>query len=101
VRHNIIYRGSDTTHITPSGIDALADLNIRTDFDIRSASQIAKLGYRDLGEWGIERIWCPVFGEEREGDIERRYGMYASEHVEVCFDSFELNEVRAYEDRIL
>jgi hypothetical protein len=83
VRYNIIYRGSDTTHITPSGIRALTDLNICTDFDIRSTSQVAKLGYRDLSEWGITRIWCPVFREEKQGDVERRYELYASEDVEV------------------
>jgi hypothetical protein len=58
-------------------------LNIRTDFDIRSASQVAKLGYRDLSEWGITRIWCPVFSEENQGDAERRYELYASEDVGV------------------
>jgi hypothetical protein len=81
----LIYRGSDTTHLTATDIHALLALNIRADFDLRSASQVAKLGYRDLSEWGIERIWCPVFGEERDGDVERRYGLYASEDVAVCF----------------
>jgi hypothetical protein len=85
VRHNVIYRGSDTTHITPPGIQALTALNIRTDVDIRSASQITKLGYRDLGDWGIERLWCPVFSEENQGDAERRYELYASEDVDVSF----------------
>jgi hypothetical protein len=66
-------------------MQTLVALNITADFDLRSASQIAKLGYRDLGSWGIERIWCPVFGEEREGDVERRYGLYASADVAVCF----------------
>jgi hypothetical protein len=88
----LIYRGSDTTHLTPTDIHALLALNIRTDFDLRSASQVAKLGYRDLSEWGIRRVWCPVFGEEGKGDVERRYGLYASEDVAVCFgilDSWE------------
>jgi hypothetical protein len=30
-------------------------------------------------------VWCPVFGEEGKGDVERRYGLYASEDVAVCF----------------
>jgi hypothetical protein len=81
----LIYRGSDTTHLTPADIHALLALNIRADFDLRSASQVAKLGYRDLREWGIERIWCPAFVEEMEGDVERRYGLYTSEDVAVCF----------------
>jgi hypothetical protein len=80
----LICRGSDTTRLTPTDIHALLALNIRTDFDLRSASQVAKLGYRDLSEWGITRVWCPVFGEEGEGDVERRYGLYASEDVAVC-----------------
>jgi hypothetical protein len=81
----LIYRGSDTTRLTPADVQTLVALNITADFDLRSASQIAKLGYRDLREWGIERIWCPAFVEEREGDVERRYGLYASEDVAVCF----------------
>jgi hypothetical protein len=89
VRTSLIYRGSDTTHITPADIQRLASLNITTDFDLRSASQISALGYKDLGAWGIQRIWSPVFvakNEEGEkGKVLERYAMYASEDVNVRF----------------
>jgi hypothetical protein len=86
VRTSLIYRGSDTTHIPPAAIHRLLALNITTDFDLRSASQIAVLGYQDLSAWGIQRVWSPVFGdgESEKGKTLARYAMYASEDVNVC-----------------
>jgi hypothetical protein len=85
VRTNLIFRGSDTTHITSSGIQALHALNVTTDFDLRNKNQVEKLGYKDLSEHGISRVWSPVFSSsETEEEVERRYELYASENVAVC-----------------
>jgi hypothetical protein len=84
VRKNIIFRGSDTTRITPAGIEALLALNVKRDFDLRSKMQIEKLGCKDLSEHGIDRVWSPVFVDgEGEDEVKRRYEMYASEDVHV------------------
>ncbi|KAF2030197.1 hypothetical protein EK21DRAFT_112117 [Setomelanomma holmii] len=81
VRTGLLFRGSDTVRITPAGIRALQDLNIKTDFDLRSSQQIEKLGVRDLGKHGILRIWAPVFGDEEYSDdkASARYENYASD----------------------
>ena len=86
VRKGLIFRGSDTTRITAPGISKLQELNVKTDFDLRSKQQIEKAGgFKDLGEWEIERIWRPVFGEGEysEEKAGRRYEMYASEDAKV------------------
>lgn len=87
VRTNLIYRGPDTTRISLEDIAALQDLGIATDYDLRSAGQIAKLGFRDLSEYGIRRVWCPVFSDEdmkaEEEGVNRRYEQYASDDVSV------------------
>jgi hypothetical protein len=84
VRTNTIFRGSDTIRVTPAGIQALVALDITTDFDLRNKSQVEKLGYVDLGEHGIQRVWSPVFGDgETDEAVERRYELYASENVNV------------------
>lgn len=88
-RTNLIYRGPDTTHISPEDINALHTLGITTDHDIRSAGQIARLGFRDLSEYGIRRVWLPVFSDEdakaEEEGVKRRYEQYASDDVAVSF----------------
>tara|TARA_R110002003_G_scaffold200_1_gene15634 strand:+ start:2379 stop:2816 length:438 start_codon:yes stop_codon:yes gene_type:complete len=85
VRQNLIFRGSDTIRITPAGVAKLQELNVQTDFDLRSRQQIEKLGVRDLGEWGIQRVWSPVFGDEEytEAKARERYELYASENPAV------------------
>ena len=86
VRKGLIFRGGDTTRITPTGISKLQDLNVKTDCDLRSKQQIEKAGrFKDLGEWGITRIWSPVFGEEEytEEKARARYEYYASEDTAV------------------
>jgi hypothetical protein len=84
VRKHTIFRGADTTRVTPAGIHALNALRISTDFDLRNKSQVEKLGYVDLGENGIQRVWSPVFGNgETDEDVKRRYDLYASENVNV------------------
>lgn len=81
----LIFRGSDPLRITPAGIQALLDLGISTDFDLRSKQQIEKLGVRDLSEHGITRIWTPVFSEEEysEDKAAERYELYASDDPNV------------------
>ncbi|KAF2201178.1 hypothetical protein GQ43DRAFT_440818 [Delitschia confertaspora ATCC 74209] len=90
VRPGIIYRGSDTNRIQPSGIHILRDtLNIKTDFDLRSTQQIeATGGYKDLD--GIRRIWAPIFKEEEytEEAARRRYQMYAEDGTEGIVKAF-------------
>jgi hypothetical protein len=87
LRTNLIYRGPDTTRISPEDIAAIQNLGIATDYDIRSAGQVAKLGFRDLSEYDIRRVWCPVFSDEdmkaEEEGVKRRYEQYASEDVSV------------------
>ncbi|OAL45686.1 putative tyrosine-protein phosphatase [Pyrenochaeta sp. DS3sAY3a] len=82
VRRHLIFRGGDTTRIAPQGIQALVDLNVRTDFDLRSAQQIVKTGgYKDMSGEGVRRVWAPVFGDEEytEEKARERYELYASE----------------------
>jgi hypothetical protein len=86
VRRGIIFRGGDTTRITSAGISKLQTLNIKTDYDLRSKQQIEKTGgLKDMGEWGIQRTWGPVFGEEEytEEKAKGRYECYASEDTVV------------------
>jgi hypothetical protein len=85
VKTGIIFRGSDTLRITPTGISCLQDLNVKTIFDLRSKQQVEKLGVRDLSEYGMERKWTPVFNEDEYGEekVKERYEMYASEGTEV------------------
>ena len=76
----------DTTRITPSGIAKLQALGLKTDCDLRSKQQIEKAGgFKDLGEWGITRMWVPVFGEREytEEKARERYEYYASEDTAV------------------
>ncbi|KAJ4373087.1 hypothetical protein N0V83_003378 [Neocucurbitaria cava] len=82
VRRGILFRGSDTTRITAAGIAKLQELHVKTDFDLRSKQQIEKAGgFKDMQEWGIERVWAPVFSDEEytEEKARERYEMYASE----------------------
>ena len=93
VRKGLIFRGGDTTRITPGGIAKLQDLNVKTDCDLRSKQQIEKAGgFKDLGEWGITRIWSPVFGEEEDTEekARARYEYYASEDTAVSRVIFSL-----------
>ena len=86
VRRGIIFRGSDTTRITPAGITKFQELNLKTDFDLRSAQQILNTGgFKDMGEWGIQRVWAPVFADEEytEERAKERYELYASEDPSV------------------
>ncbi|OAL02214.1 hypothetical protein IQ06DRAFT_132578 [Phaeosphaeriaceae sp. SRC1lsM3a] len=87
VRTDLIFRGPDITHISPEDIASLQTLNISTDYDLRSAGQITKLGCRDLSEYGIRRVWCPVYSDEdgksEEEAVRRRYEQYASDDVSV------------------
>lgn len=86
VRRHLIFRGGDTTRIAPQGIQALVDLNVRTDFDLRSAQQIVKTGgYKDMSREGVRRVWAPVFGDEEytEEKARERYELYASEDAAV------------------
>ncbi|KAH7346088.1 putative tyrosine-protein phosphatase, partial [Pyrenochaeta sp. MPI-SDFR-AT-0127] len=83
VRKGLIYRGSDTTRITATGIAKLQELNVKTDFDLRSKQQIIKAGgFKDMNDHGIERIWAPVFpdAEYTEEKTKERYKLYASEN---------------------
>ena len=86
VRQGVLYRGSDTSRITPDGITMLQSLGIKTDFDLRSRQQIEKTGgFRDMGAWGISRKWSPVFAEEAytEAAARKRYELYAGEGTDV------------------
>lgn len=98
-RTNLVFRGPDTTHISPADIAALQNLGITKDYDLRSAGQIAKLGFRDLSEYGIKRVWLPVFSDEdakTEGKgVKRRYEQYASDDVAVRFLPFRTKHVRS------
>jgi hypothetical protein len=87
VRRGILYRGSDTTRITSEGIAKLQDLNIKTDYDLRSTQQIKRTGgFKKMQ--GIERRWEPVFKDEEytEEAAARRYELYAGEGTEVYFE---------------
>ncbi|KAH7093772.1 putative tyrosine-protein phosphatase [Paraphoma chrysanthemicola] len=81
VQKGLVFRGGDSIRITATGITKLQELNVQTDFDLRSRQQIEKLGVRDLGEWGITRVWAPVFGDDEytEKRARLRYELYASE----------------------
>ncbi|KAF2732874.1 putative tyrosine-protein phosphatase, partial [Polyplosphaeria fusca] len=89
IRTGILYRGSDPSRITPSGISLLHSLHITTDFDLRSAQQIQNTGgYKDME--GITRRWEPVFAEEAytEEAAKRRYEMYGAEGTEGIVRAF-------------
>jgi protein tyrosine/serine phosphatase len=91
VRRGIIYRGSDTNRIQPDGIAKLQELGIKTDFDLRSKQQIENAGgFKDLGEYKIERRWAPVFEEEKytEDAARKRYELYAGEGTEGIVEAF-------------
>ncbi|KAF2832420.1 hypothetical protein CC86DRAFT_89273 [Ophiobolus disseminans] len=91
VRKGLIFRGGDTTHITSAGISKLQDLDVKTDCDLRSAQQIKKAGgFKDMGEWGIARIFSPVFGDEEytEEKARARYECYASEDTADIVQAF-------------
>lgn len=83
VRTGVLFRGSDTNRIKDEGIAKLHQLNIKTEFDLRSKQQIEKTGgYRDFQ--GIDRVWAPVFTDEQytEEAAKSRYELYASEGTE-------------------
>ncbi|KAF2704742.1 putative tyrosine-protein phosphatase, partial [Pleomassaria siparia CBS 279.74] len=91
VRPGIVYRGSDTNRIQPTGISKLQELNIKTDFDLRSKQQIENAGgFKDMGEWGIERRWAAVFSDESytEDAARKRYELYAGEGTEGIVEAF-------------
>lgn len=103
VRRNLLFRGSDTTRITNPGITKLQALNVRTDFDLRSKQQIEKTGgFKDMSEWGIKRVWAPVFAEEEytEEKAKERYEMYASEDARVCMMSLMNGFARSLMDQM-
>lgn len=70
----------------------MRELGIRTDYDLRSPSQIAKLGGAKSLE-GIERVHAPLLnggGDEgvkgdEEGETKKRYEMYAADGTEVSY----------------
>lgn len=84
VRKGIVYRGPDTSPITDAGITKLRALGVTTVFDLRSKIQIDRAGgYKKIE--GIQRIWCPVFGEEEytQEKAGLRYQQYAGDGTEV------------------
>jgi hypothetical protein len=84
VRKGIVYRGPDTSPITDAGITKLRALGVTTVFDLRSKTQIDRPGgYKGIE--GIQRIWCPVFGEEEDTQEKAglRYQQYAGDGTEV------------------
>ncbi|OAG11563.1 putative tyrosine-protein phosphatase, partial [Paraphaeosphaeria sporulosa] len=89
VRKGILFRGPDTSRITPEGEEALRQLGIKTDFDLRSKEQIKKTGgYKEIA--GVERRWTPVFDDEQytEEAAKRRYEQYAGEETEGIVTAF-------------
>lgn len=91
VRKGVIFRGGDTTRITPAGVSKLQELSVKVDFDLRSQQQIEKAGgFKDLGNWGIKSIWSPVFGEEEytEEKAKVRYESYVSEDAADIVQAF-------------
>ncbi|KAF1849049.1 uncharacterized protein K460DRAFT_364958 [Cucurbitaria berberidis CBS 394.84] len=91
VRRGILFRGSDTTRITPAGIAKLQELHVKVDFDLRSKQQIEKAGgFKDMREWRIERVWAPVFSDEEytEEKARERYELYASEDPAGIVEAF-------------
>jgi len=87
VRTGLLYRGSDTSRITPAGEVKLRELGIKKDFDLRSKQQIQSAGgFKEIGS--VERVWTPVFGEEgyTEEAARGRYELYAGEGTDVsCY----------------
>jgi hypothetical protein len=84
VRKGVLYRGSDTNKVTSEGVARLQELNIKTDFDLRSRQQIERTGgFRNIE--GIKRIWTPVFTDEQytEEAAKQRYELYAGEGTDV------------------
>jgi len=91
VRKGILYRGGDTNRITPEGEAKLRELNIKSDFDLRSSQQIQKTGgYRDIA--GVERRWAPVFNDEEytEEEAKRRYELYAADGTDVSMEYIQM-----------
>jgi hypothetical protein len=84
VRKGVFYRGPDTVSVTPAGLAKLRELNITTDFDLRSKGQIAKTGGASVLE-GIERVWAPAFPDEEYSPEKAaaRYVQYSSDGTEV------------------
>ena len=84
VRRGILYRGPDLTPLTPLGITQLKALHITTIFDLRSIPQITRAGGVKEIE-GINRVWCPVFGEEEYSQEKAgmRYMQYCSEGTDI------------------
>ncbi|KAF1950607.1 putative tyrosine-protein phosphatase [Byssothecium circinans] len=89
VRRNLIFRGGDTTRITPEGEAKLRQLGVKKDYDLRSKQQIEKTGGVKEME-GIERVWTPVFGEEEytEEKARERYELYAGEGTDGIVRAF-------------
>ncbi|CAI6244774.1 unnamed protein product [Periconia digitata] len=91
VRKSLVFRGADPTRIAPSGIAKLLDLGIAKDYDLRSPTQIARLG-GEKGMHGIERVSVPLFegedGEDEEVATKRRYELYAAEGTDGIVEAF-------------
>ncbi|PVH95924.1 hypothetical protein DM02DRAFT_675167 [Periconia macrospinosa] len=110
VRKNIIYRGSDPTHITPAGEAKLRALGIVRDYDLRTTAQIKRMGGGKEME-GIERVCVPLFEDssssssssssscaggggnkqeekEEEEKTKRRYELYADDGTEGILSAF-------------
>jgi hypothetical protein len=90
IRKGVFYRGPDPVTVTPVGLAKLKELNITTDFDLRSKGQIAKTGGPGVLD-GIERIWAPAFPDEEYSPEKAaaRYVQYSSDGTEVrTFSTF-------------
>ncbi|ODQ64261.1 alpha/beta-hydrolase [Nadsonia fulvescens var. elongata DSM 6958] len=59
VKPGLIYRCADPQNIQPAGRNAMIQLGIRTIFDLRSDTELARSGFREIE--GIERFHVPVF----------------------------------------
>lgn len=89
VRKGVFYRGPDTVTVTLAGLAKLKELNITTDFDLRSKGQIAKTGGPSVLE-GIDRIWAPAFPDEEYSPEKAaaRYVQYSSDGTEGIVQAF-------------
>jgi hypothetical protein len=90
IRKGVFYRGPDTATVTPVGLAKLKELNIVTDFDLRSKGQIAKTGGPSVLD-GVERIWAPAFPDEEYSPEKAaaRYVQYSSDGTEArAFSTF-------------
>jgi protein-tyrosine phosphatase len=66
VRKGLLYRSGQLNPITPEDLEKIAVLNLKTDFDLRTAEEV-KAYPDELGD-GVKRVWLNVLADSNQSD---------------------------------